>query len=63
MGLHVIHTGRGAAKVRYFLHPGEKRRPTRLRPGKGTQRPSTSTKSVARGAAAGTRGDFGADFE
>ena len=59
MGIHVKCTGRGAAKERYFLHPGEKVRP-RPRP---LDRHGKAIKTAQQEGPTGTRGDFGADFE
>ena len=62
MGIHVKCTGRGAAKERYFLHPGEKVRP-RPRPAGASSRSGKALQTAKKDGPTGTRGDFGSDFE
>lgn len=61
MGIHVTRTSRGVV-LRYFRHAGERVRRT-LGQGKGTGASSKAQSGVKTGGSAGTRGDFGADFE
>ena len=62
MGIHVMRTRRGVV-VRYFQHAGENLLRKAIRYGRGGGG-SGSTKSTPKsGGSAGTRGDFGADFE
>ena len=57
MGIHITRIGRSPAKVKYFLHPGEKVRP---RPPRLSMAQKTSDQAKK---ASGTKGDFGEDFE
>ena len=63
MGIHVKCTGRGAAKERTFLHPGEKVRPRPRPPGASDRSAKTLGEAAATGGPTGTRGDFGEGFE